>query len=376
MGFRATWHRLALAFRRLSSPRPSLAGVPGRPRRAATRLRAIVLVALAAVLLGGCSLAYPAAGGTVQGQDIRSLYDILLIPVVVIFVLVEGLLVWALLRYRGRRANLPHQTHGNNLLEITWTVIPTLIVLVVFALSMQTLGKVDAKSSDPALVVDVTGKQWFWDFSYPVQKVTVSGAGQEPVIDLPVGETILIRLHSDNVIHSFYVPGFLFKRDVIPGLGNQFDINITTPGIYRGQCAEFCGFGHADMRFSIQAVSQAEFASWIAGQQAAAAATPTPAPSLAAGATTLSVSASTTTGFEQSSLSVAAGKPFAVAFDDKEAGVPHDFAIKDSSGKVLFNTRIITGPASETATAPALPAGTYTFFCQVHPNMQGTLTVQ
>lgn len=360
------------AARALSAP----ASGRGRASRAWRVGRLVVLFAVVAVLVSACDAAYPASGATIQGRDIRNLYDIILIPAVVIFFLVEGLLVWSLVRYRRRSQQLPTQTHGNMALEITWTVIPLMIVLGVFALSMQTLGRVDAKTSKPDVVVDVTGKQWFWDFSYANEKVTVSGAGTVPTIDLPVGRTIRFRLHSDNVIHSFYIPQFLFKRDVIPGLNNEFDITITQEGIYTGQCAEFCGFGHADMQFKIAGVSDAQFADWVKQQQAAANATPTPGASLGPNAKTLEVSATTTTSFEQSTLSVPAGQPFAIHFTNKTASVPHNVAIKDSSGKVLFKTKIITGVSDDTETAPALQPGSYTFFCEVHPNMQGTLTVQ
>lgn len=348
-----------------------------RPARRRRRLVAAVawLVILASIL-GGCSVAFPAAGATSQGQDVRGLYDIVLIPVAFIFVLVEGLIIWSVIRYR-RRGNdeLPEQIHGNTAVELTWTILPTILVLVVFVLSMQTLGKVDAKAANPDVTVDVHGYQWYWMFDYASQKVTVSGLGKTPELVLPVDRSIHLRLHSDNVIHSFYVPMFLFKRDVIPGVDNSFDITITDVGTYRGQCAEFCGVGHADMTFDIKAVPEAEFDSWITDQQKAAASA-TPAPSLAPGATTLQVSASTPISFEQSSLEAPAGQPFAIAFDNKEASTPHDVAIKDASGTTRFQGQIITGPAQITYAVPALPAGTYTFFCAVHPNMHGTLTVK
>lgn len=360
------------AARALSAP-PSRPTRASRPSRSA---RVVALLALVAVLVSACDAAYPASGATIQGRDIRNLYDIILIPAVVIFFLVEGLLIWSLLRYRRRSSQLPTQTHGNTALEITWTVIPLLIVLGVFALSMQTLSKVDAKASSPDVVVDVTGKQWFWDFSYANEKVTVSGAGTVPTIDLPINRTIRFRLHSDNVIHSFYIPQFLFKRDVVPGLNNEFDITLNQTGTFTGQCAEFCGFGHADMQFRIVGVTDADFATWVKQQQAAAQATPTPGASLGPNAKTLEISATNTTSFEQSTLSVPAGQPFAIHFTNKTASVPHNVAIKDSSGKVLFKTKIITGVSDDTETAPALQPGSYTFFCEVHPNMQGTLTVQ
>ncbi|HET8786551.1 MAG TPA: cytochrome c oxidase subunit II, partial [Candidatus Limnocylindrales bacterium] len=267
-------------------------------------------------------------------------------------------------------------------LEILWTVIPAIVVLAVFALSMQTLGTVDAKSADPAVVVDVAGHQWYWDFRYEKEGIDVSGAGQRPELVLPTGRTIRFNLSSGDVIHSFYMPAFLFKRDVIPGVTNTFEITIDDPGTYAGQCAEFCGLGHADMKYAIRAVSAAEYDAWVAQQQAAPSGSPSASPSPSAGGSaapagaTLEVSASTPTSFEQSSLETAAGQAFTIHFTNKEAGVPHNVAIRDSAGDVLAKTEIATGPADASVSVPALGAGTYTFFCQVHPNMQGTLTVK
>jgi cytochrome c oxidase subunit 2 len=342
--------------------------------------RVAVLVA-AALLVGGCA----ATAGTEQGRDVRSLYDLILIPAGIIFVLVEGLIIWSVIRYRRRDDALPVQTEGNRTLEIVWTVIPAIIVAGVFALSMQTLGKVDAKSADPAVVVDVKGHQWYWEFAYEKEAIDVSGIGGRPEIVLPVGKTIRFNLQSSDVIHSFYVSNFLFKRDVIPGVTNAFEITIDTPATYSGQCAEFCGLAHADMTFAIRAVAQADYDAWVADQQRAASATPAAslAPSAAAsgGASapagpTLEVSASTPTSFEQNALSAPAGQAFSLHFDNKDPQVPHDVAVKDSSGKILFQGEIVTGPATATYPVPALQAGSYTFFCIVHPNMQGTLTVQ
>lgn len=335
-------------------------------------LAVLVPVALA---LGGCSALYPATGATVQAQAVGDLYSIILVPAIVIFVLVEGLLVWSILRYRRRDDRLPAQTHGNTYLEVTWTVVPSIVVLAVFLLSMRTLGTVDARSPDPQVRVAVTGRQWFWDFAYEGKGVSISGAGQTPELVLPVGERVRFDLRSADVIHSFYIPTFLFKRDVIPGVTNAFEITVDRAGVFNGQCAEFCGLGHATMRFSIRAVAPGDFTAWIARQQAAAKASPSAGPSLAPGGATLQVSASSTTSFEQSTLDAPAGAAFAIHFANKEAGVPHDVAIRDASGTVHFKGSIVTGPGEATYAVPALPAGSYTFFCIVHPNMQGTLTV-
>jgi cytochrome c oxidase subunit 2 len=348
-------------------------GTSARRRAALAPLLGALVCSL---LVAGCSVAFPARGATTQGRDVSNLYALVLIPVVAIFVLVEGLLIWSVIRYRRRDGDeqLPPQVHGNRNLELTWTILPTVLVLVVFVLSMQTLGVVDAKSPNPDLRVDVHGYQWYWVFDYAGSNVTVSGLGKEPELILPTDRSIHVSLVSDNVIHSFYVPVFLFKRDVIPGIANSFDFTIDDPGTYRGQCAEFCGVGHAGMTFTVRAVSGADFDGWLAQQKAAPSATTSP--SLESGATTLEVSASTPISFEQSSLQAPADRAFAIHFTNRESGTPHDVAIKDSSGKTLFQGDVITGPAEATYAVTAMAAGSYTFFCAVHPSMTGTLTVR
>jgi cytochrome c oxidase subunit 2 len=360
-------------------------------RRAAIAwTRSLLALAVLALVVGGCAQAtpsnpvpnfFPAPAITEQGQASEGLYDFIFWIATAIFVLVEGLIIFAVLRYRRRKGDdeLPTQTHGSMPFELAWTVIPFIIVVVLFVLSENTQQKVDASAPNPPLTVDVTGFQWQWTFDYKDQGLTFTGQGTEgPVMVLPVGEDVHFRLHSNDVIHSFYVPGFFFKKDVVPGRTNEFDLTLNQTGTYSGQCAEFCGLGHADMRFTVQAVSQADFATWVAQQQAAAKATPSPLPS---GAQTLTLSASNTTAFDESTLTATAGQPFAVAFTNKGAagGPPHDFAIKDPArGTTMLFTGEPLAQAGQSVTysVPALAAGTYTFICIVHPNMTGTLTVK
>ncbi len=348
------------------------------------RVRSVVSVAGLAglvLLLGGCSALYPPSAASSQGADIRTLYGIFMAPMIAIFVLVEGLIVWSVFRYRRRKGDdeLPVQTHGNNLLEITWTVLPTLLVLVLFFVSWQTLNKVDAEPANPDVTVDVTGFQWQWTFAYPQYSLSYTGIGdQGPVLVLPVDEVVHIRLHSNDVIHSFYVPDFLFKRDVIPGQVNNFDLTLKDAGVtYTGQCAQLCGMGHYQMRFTVQTMTPAGFQSWVQTEQTKVRATPAPAAGGQAAGPTLRLSASTTSSFDRSSLSAPAGQPFAVVLTNRTAGAPHNFSIEDSSGKVLFTGLPLAQPGQTVSySVPALPAGTYTFFCSVHPNMTGTLTVK
>ena len=324
---------------------------------------------------------FPAPAITSAGQASESLYAFIFWVAVAIFLLVEGLIIFAVLRYRRRKDDdtLPIQTHGSMPFELAWTIVPFIIVVTLFVLSQQTQQQVDATVPNPPLTVDVTGFQWQWTFTYPDQDLSFTGQGtQGPTMVLPVGEDIHFREHSNDVIHSFYVPAFFFKKDVVPGRTNEFDITLDQTGTFAGQCAEFCGLGHADMRFTVEVVSQADFATWVTQQQAAAKVTPSPLPS---GATSITLSASNTTAFDESTLTAPANQPFAVVFTNKgpTGGPPHDFAIKDPSGGA---TPLFTGEplaqAGQTVTyeVPALAPGTYTFFCIVHPNMTGTLTVK
>lgn len=335
-------------------------------------------LALLTLVLSGCSALYPPDPATEQARDIRGLYDLLFAVMAIIFVLVEGLIVWSVIRYRRRSDVLPSQTHGNNVLEILWTLIPTVIVVAVFVFSWGTLNKVDAKAANPDVTIDVTGFQWQWTFEYKDYGLSYTGIGdQGPVMWMPVGETVHIRLHSNDVIHSFYVADFLFKRDVIPGQANNFDLKVDRVGTFSGQCAQLCGLGHNQMVFSVNAVTPDQFRAWVQQEQAKGQQTPAPPPSGGPAGATLKLSAHSTSSFDQSSLEAPADAPVTIQLDNQTPGVPHNVAIKDSSGTVIF-TGLPLAQSGQTASysVPAMKAGTYTFFCSVHPNMTGTLTVK
>ena len=232
---------------------------PGLGRRA----RFAVLLAFLAPALGGC---IPAAA-TTQGHDMHDLYNIFLGAGIVVVLIVWGLTTWAILRYRRRSDVLPAQTSGNNVVEALWTVVPIITVLVLFGFTYTTLSSVQAQSPDPGVRITVNAFRWQWSFQYPDQNVTVVGViGKDPEMVVPVGEPIHVTLTAADVIHAFYVPAFLFKEDAIPGHPNTFEFTVDHAGTYRGQCAEFCGVFHAQMTFSVRAVSPAEFQQWAAGQ--------------------------------------------------------------------------------------------------------------
>jgi cytochrome c oxidase subunit 2 len=374
--------------------------MPSRSRTGSGTLIAVVLI----VAITAITIAVLAAGGvtpqslwdsffpvensaaaTDRGAATKQLYDIVFAIAAVIFVAVEIMIVYTVFRYRRRPGDesLPAQTHGNNLVEVIWTAIPTAIVLFLFVMSWQTLNTVDAKTNSDVNVRAVAARyQWRFDYldrpDGPDAKVLFSQAlpvGEDGGLVLPVGEPVHISLTSPDVIHAFYVPKFLFKRDVVPGKTNTFDFTVDEPGTYRGQCAELCGAFHGSMVFEVHALPKGDFDAWLTAAVEKASATPTPAPSGEASGPVLDLGAKNVE-FTAATLEAPADTPFSIHFQNDDQAVAHDVAIKDASGKELFRGDLITGVADTTYSVPALAAGTYTFVCTIHPNMTGTLTVQ
>ena len=175
------------------------------------------------------------------------------------------LVLWSVVRYRRRDDELPKQTHGNNRLELTWTVLPFLLVIFLFIVTVRAQDKQLALAARPAVVVDVTAFQWSWRFAYEGSGAQVVGTPDKvPEMVVPVGQPVRIKLTSADVVHSFYVPRTLFKRQAIPGHPSEFDLTFDKTGTYHGQCAQFCGVAHANMLFQVRVVSQGEFQSWLA----------------------------------------------------------------------------------------------------------------
>lgn len=350
-----------------------------RPSRSLTILALLALPGLA-----GCQLTLP-AGVTDQSREISALYGVIFVVAVAIFLLVEGLIVYSVIRYRRRPgdAELPPQIHGNAAAEVVWTVIPLVVVLFIFLVSWQTLNSVEARTGGPAVTIDVTAFQFDWQFDYRDAGVTVIGTpNQHAEMVIPTDETIRINLTSADVIHAFYVPAFNYKKDAVPGMVNTFEFTVRDPGVYRGQCAELCGAYHSRMLLSVRAVPRPEFDAWLLSNVAPPAASP-PAPSGSAPAPTGSAApagdvvriAAENIAFDQAELTVPADRPFSLVFDNQEA-VPHNVAIyaDASAGQSLFVGEIFPGPAERTYAVPALGAGTYFYRCDVHPSqMTGTL---
>ncbi|HEX2064226.1 MAG TPA: cytochrome c oxidase subunit II, partial [Acidimicrobiales bacterium] len=228
------------------------------------RRRVWAVVAFAAVVLAGCGDSdLPQNALDPEGPVARQL-DRLWTPVFLIaaaiFFLVEGLVLYAAIRFRRRSEDeAPRQVHGDAKLELTWTIIPALILTVVGVLTVATLFDIDRKPTGAdVLRVRVTGHQWWWEYEYPDHDVVTANE-----LHIPTGTKVAIDLRASDVIHSFWVPKLAGKVDAIPGVRNDMVIEADRPGTYHGQCAEFCGLSHADMRLRVVAHTPARFQRWL-----------------------------------------------------------------------------------------------------------------
>lgn len=236
------------------------------------RARALGLGALA-LGVGGCSSDFGAPEpGTRQAGDVVDLWRTEMWIAIALGGLVLGLIAWCLVRYRRRPGDddMPVQREGSIPLELFYTAVPILVVAGLFAYNVVLSNDVDERR-DAELEIDVTGFQWQWRFEYPREGVTVLGdVRHPPTMVLPVDTDVRLHLRPADVIHSFYVPGFLMKRDLVPGVVNTIELRPTRTGTYLGHCAEFCGLDHARMNFDVRIVTADEFATWVDERQSEA----------------------------------------------------------------------------------------------------------
>jgi cytochrome c oxidase subunit II len=250
-----------------------------RPQRPRSRRWAIGAALITAVLLAGCKVPSFGAyrGSTTQAQTTFKLWQLFFIAGLVVGGLVFVLILFAIVRYRRRASDtLPKQSQYHTLVEIAYTIVPVVIVLVLFGFTVVAENKVTAVSPNPAVRIKVVAFQWGWEFDYPYDHVKpVIGAANiidgtavnVPQMVVPTGETVQIHLVSRDVIHGFYVPQFNFSRYAQPGFNNYFDLNVVHTGVFRGQCTQLCGLYHSVMLFSVKAVTPAQFQAWISHRQ-------------------------------------------------------------------------------------------------------------
>ena len=185
-----------------------------------------------------------------------------------VFLVVELLLLYVIIRYRARPgAPEPERVHGNTLLEIGWTLVPAVILILIAAPTIQTIFRTDGTPSEGALEVDVIGHQWWWEYRYPQLGIATVNE-----LHLEQGRPVSLRLTSRDVIHSFWAPRLGGKRDVIPGRTNRLAFTPDSIGVFLGQCAEFCGESHAKMGLRVFVDAPAAFAAWVEAESVAPAA--------------------------------------------------------------------------------------------------------
>ncbi|WNM25672.1 cytochrome c oxidase subunit II [Demequina capsici] len=241
-----------------------------------------VVLAGAATLLAGCSTgiengALPSTPEVTNhtGTIIR-LWNGSWIAALTVGVITWGLILWAVAVYRKRKGDdkLPKQTRANVPLELMYTIVPIVMVGVLFTWTVRGVWEIKDTSAEPDVVIQVIGKQWSWDFNYLTDDVHSIGVQAQlnngtdvedtiPTLYLPVDETVEFHLNSRDVIHSFWIPAFLYKEDTIPGKTNVFQVVPQEEGTYVGKCAELCGEYHASMLFNVKVVSREEYDAYI-----------------------------------------------------------------------------------------------------------------
>lgn len=249
-----------------------------RSRFAFLRAPRIVLfggLLVATILFTGCEQRFGMPKSeTTQGDSVMSLWLVSMYAAIALGTLVFGLVAYSLIRHRRRSDDLPKQIKGHTGWEVTYTLLPLVAVFALFLFGLKVQDITTALDRNPDLRVTVTAFQWNWRFEYPEQNVTIVGGIQDihdsstfPELVMPVGERTRLNLVAADVAHSFFVPSFITKRDLIPGVKNEIDLTPKSPGEFIGHCAEFCGVNHSQMNFKVRVVSREDFDLWVDEQQ-------------------------------------------------------------------------------------------------------------
>jgi cytochrome c oxidase subunit II len=255
------------------------------------RLAALAAAVALPFVLGGCQLPtfWGYRGSTTQAHDEFRLWSGTFIAAIVVGAITGFLIIWSIIRYRRRSDQIPRQFQYHFGLEVTYTIVPIVIVLILFGFTVVTENAVDNIAPHPTAIVNVNAFQWGWQFIYQGQGVSVEGEtlnDPDPVglnggacapldhcygpgLVVPAGKTVRIILQSKDTIHGFYVPQFNFSRYAQPGVVNRFDLTVQHTGIYRAQCTQFCGLYHSEMFFHVVALPPAQFRAWLSTERSA-----------------------------------------------------------------------------------------------------------
>lgn len=265
-----------------TTPRPR--GRAGRLRRWAPR--AALLLGLAIVTSGCQSNAFTRQGllapVTQQGQVIVTMWQGSWVAAWAVGIIVWGGILWAIIFHRKRGDQLPRQVRYNLPIELLYTVLPFIMVGILFFFTARDENYLGKNPANPDVIVHVIGQQWSWQFVYPQYAISSGHAvtedgemwrpglptNQLPLLEIPTNETVQFNLTSVDVIHAFWIAPFEFKRDVIPGYANRFTVTPNKTGSFIGRCSELCGVYHSRMLFRVKIVTRAEFNRWIHAQQA------------------------------------------------------------------------------------------------------------
>jgi cytochrome c oxidase subunit 2 len=255
-----------------------------RRRRALVSAGLLALLALSATACSGeaSRLGLPEPI-TEQGKRVLTLWQGSWVAAFAVGGVVWGLIIWAVLFHRKRSDDLPPQVRYNLPIEFLYTVVPFIVVAVLFYFTARDENYLEKTTSNPDVVVNVIAFQWSWQFDYPdpndpkwkdptanprIVASVVGQAGGKPQLVIPVGQKVRFNLEAKDVIHSFWVPAFLYKKDVMPGYHNHFEVTPTKTGTYEGRCAELCGVDHSRMLFQLKVVTPAEYQTFLTQHQA------------------------------------------------------------------------------------------------------------
>lgn len=275
-----------------------------------------------------------------QGTNSRQLHT-LAKPVFavagVVFLFVQGLIIYCIVKFRAKSDDdAPVQVHGNAKLEIGWTILPALILAVVGVFTVVTVFDINRRAAGAEVVhVKVIGHQWWWEYQYPDLHIVTANE-----LHIPTGKTVELEMTSADVIHSFWPPKLAGKVDVIPGRTNYMRVEADKPGDYSGQCAEFCGLSHANMRLRVMADSTDDFEAWVKNQQRPAVAAPTTTSSTT---TTAPIAATAQTGTGGANASATGASSTAAATPDEKPTVGQDPVVDAAAGAGLFIAKGCSG---------------------------------